>query len=1019
MASKQRTWRKSLKVRMRSEKTGMGNKLLKSEMVSVLFSDPLQFSDIENQLKKLELEVVRAELLRKQTEEATELQQSLFQTLIDSIPDRIFAKDRECRFLLCNIAQLEAMNVHSNVEVIGKSDHDFRPADLADHYNASDRKVMEADCPLIDFEAPTILPSGEPGTLLVSKVPFHNSTGDVIGLIGISRDITVRKRLEQELRLYATKLEETVEHRTQQLFAANEELTAINEEMLAMNESLQAANRELMLEISIRQQKDQELLLREKQYRATTGLLTHSSEDFDALLANILQDAMQLVGATGGTIGLQKENSKDYVVHHSFGNSPELQIHRRLTDRGMLGEVFRSGEVLCVEDYRRYPNRLEDANLSNSTTVIMVPLKLDGEVTGTLTACWFDEIHQVPDEDLELLRQFGVLASIALEKARAKQKITYQKELLQKLAETTTALVNELDSEKVLQNILEHATSFTGITDGFIQLFEPNRLQACFKCGVGRYECMVGTRMRFEGKGLFAEILRTGKPVFVEDYENWPQRIHHPVAEDATFVLQAPLNIGGKTVGSIGLSVFGEPGAIDKEKLAVLEQYATVASIAIKNAQAYQQTSHQAFHDSLTGLPNRAYLTKRLEEEVQKARQGEAGGAVLFLDLDDLKTVNDSYGHSCGDAVIKASAKQISWSVGPDAFVARVGGDEFIVILPGEDNLKNIAQIANRLVTASHREYEVEGRNIHMSASLGVTLYPGDGDKAEEILKNADNAMYAAKTAGRNCWRFYEPGMLKDAYEKMIFTNSLRHALERGELYLHYQPQIEIGSGGVVGFEALLRWNSLEHGQIPPVRFIPLAEQSGLILPIGEWVIREACRFARKLADMGKASVHVAVNVSPRQLVTEGFVGIVRQCIEKAGIRAEQLEVEITENVMIDSLEESTRILGELSSLGVRLTLDDFGTGYSSLTYLQNLPVGTLKIDKSFTDKMLQDKVQEDFIRLIIELSHSFGLRVIAEGVETKEQLQKLSQFGCDNVQGYVFSKPVSEEEAIRFSNWI
>jgi len=320
------------------------------------------------------------------------------------------------------------------------------------------------------------------------------------------------------------------------------------------------------------------------------------------------------------------------------------------------------------------------------------------------------------------------------------------------------------------------------------------------------------------------------------------------------------------------------------------------------------------------------------------------------------------------------------------------------------------------LVSTSHREYEVDGRSIHMSASVGITLYPGDGEIAGEILKNADNAMYAAKAAGRNCWRFYEPEMLKDAYEKIFLTNSLRHALERGELYLHYQPQIALESYEIVGFEALLRWNSPEYGMVSPVRFIPLAEQSGLILGIGEWVLGEACRFTRKLADLGRKNVHVAVNVSPRQLASEDFVGIVRRCLDETGIQPRQLEVEITENVLIDSLEDSIRKLDELSALGVRLSLDDFGTGFSSLTYLRNLPVGTLKIDKSFIDRILQDKVQEDFIRSIIDMAHALGLNVVAEGVETELQLEKLAQFECDGVQGYVFSRPVSQEEAINFS---
>lgn len=330
--------------------------------------------------------------------------------------------------------------------------------------------------------------------------------------------------------------------------------------------------------------------------------------------------------------------------------------------------------------------------------------------------------------------------------------------------------------------------------------------------------------------------------------------------------------------------------------------------------------------------------------------------------------------------------------------------------------MKNIAQIATRLVNTSHREYDVGNRHIHMSASLGVTLYPDDGNNTEEILKNADSAMYAAKAAGRNCWRFFEPEMLKEAYDKLSLTQSLRHALEREELYLHYQPQIALDNYQVIGFEALLRWNSPEHGIVPPSRFIPLAESSGLILPIGHWVIVEACRFAHKLADLGQDAIHVAVNISPRQLADENFVEMVRLTLEETGVQPKQLEVEITENVLISSLEDSIHKLGELKAMGVGLSLDDFGTGFSSLTYLRNLPVETLKIDKSFIDKLLEDSMQKDFVRSIIDMAHAIGLKVIAEGVESAVQLEKLTQYDCNCVQGYIFSKPVSQEEALRFS---
>ncbi len=846
---------------------------------------------------------------------------------------------------------------------------------------------------------------------LISVAPWGSE-----GFATIFTDISDRKRMEQELRLYADKLETTVEQRTQELVVANQELTAMNEEVFAMNESLGDANRTLSVEIGIRQQKELEVLKREKQYLATTGLLMRPAEDIYGLLESILRDAVQLVGAPGGLIALLDEDGKNFSYSHAFGINHEEHMAKQPVDQGMLGQVYRSGDVLCVEDYLNYPHRIASKAARRLSAAIMMPLKINGAITGVLVANWQDDVHSFTTEEIEVFRQFATLASIALERTYTDRQIGRQNQLLRKLAETTEFLVDELDLDKSLKNILKQATAFMGIPHGFVQLFDQEGNNAVFHCGSGRYESQVGKRMHAGEKGILAEILRTGKLVVIDDYAHWPDRLTGSLADEITTAMQAPLNIDGKTIGSFGLTLFGEKMVIDPAKIAVFAQFATIANIAVKNALSHQKTNHQAFHDSLTGLPNRSNLNMRLEEEIQKAQREKSAGAVMFVDIDDLKTVNDHFGHTCGDSVIVAAGQNIADAVGDRAFLARVGGDEFFVILPDEEDLANITRITERVSLAVQGEYEVGGQRIHMSASLGVARYPGDGNTAEELMKQADIAMYAAKSAGKNCWRLYEPGMLKDTYEKMVLTNSLRKALENGELFLHYQPLISLRGGGVVSFEALLRWNSPEHGMVSPLRFIPLAEQSGLILTIGQWVIGEACKFARDLADSGRQNVHVAVNVSSRQLAADDFVEMVRRSISETGIHSAQLEVEITESLLIESLEDGTRKLAELKALGIRLSLDDFGTGFSSLTYLRNLPVATLKIDKSFIDRILEDKVQEGFIRSIIDMSHVLGLNVVAEGVETQEQLSKLTQLGCDCVQGYVFSRPVSQENAMRFS---
>lgn len=445
----------------------------------------------------------------------------------------------------------------------------------------------------------------------------------------------------------------------------------------------------------------------------------------------------------------------------------------------------------------------------------------------------------------------------------------------------------------------------------------------------------------------------------------------------------------------------------------IMERQAAQEALNKKN----QVIKNIAYSDSLTGLPNRALLNKRLKKEMERTRCGESSGAVLFIDLDDLKMVNDTFGHTYGDALITMAGKRIVETVGNEGFVGRIGGDEFMVILSGEHDRKNIIQSANMIIETFNQDMEVLGICFHTSASVGIAVYPADGDTSEEIFKNADNAMYAAKKSGKNCWRFYETTMQIEAYDKIRLINSLRHAIENQELSLHYQPQVDI-NGCTVGFEALLRWNSPEHGAISPTRFIPLAEQNGLIQKIGNWVLKEASQFARKLVNKGWGHIHVAVNVSPYQLCADHFIDDVRKALYSAGIEPNQLEIEITENALIESLEESTHILEKIQAMGIRMSLDDFGTGYSSLTYLQRLPVKTLKIDKAFIDMILTNKAQKAIIRTIIDMAHIMKMNVVAEGVETEIQIAYLAKCHCDLLQGYIISPPVPEAEAINFLSY-
>ena len=794
---------------------------------------------------------------------------------------------------------------------------------------------------------------------------------------------------------------------------AYQELTATHQEVLTLNEKLEDANRLLTAEIGIREQAQQATIRREKQYQATASLLTRPGEDPEGLLNSILRNALQLVGATAGYIALLDDKGENFVLRYEIGTTFTIGITQPI-QVGALGQVYRSGEMLLVEDYRRYEHRVADPAFNKVTTHLTMPLIIHGSVQGALVANWYDNIHRVTDEDQEMYRQFGILAALVIEREYAGAHISHQNQLLQQLTEATSSLVDEQNLEQAVQNILEKASSFMGIPHVYIQLFESDGQAFTFKYGLGRFANWIGKSVEFNGKGVFSEVLRTGRLVVVEDYQNWPQRMENEYTAGMTVSVQAPLTVDGVTIGTIGFASYGEPLRVDRDKLMILEQYATIAATAIRHLRAHQEINRLAYYDTLTGLPNREHLKVRLKEEMDRAECGESVGAVLYIDLDDFQSVNDHYGHTYGDKVIICIGQRLVSATTAGAYVCRAGGDEFVVILPGAD-LGRIATTADMILEALTKECEVQGERFQMTASMGITLYPIDAATAENILKNADIAMHAAKEAGKNNWRFFEHGMLQTAYDQMVLTNSLRRALDNGEMYLQYQPQIALPGREIIGFEALSRWHSKEHGEVSPGRFIPLAEQKGMIRrPIGEWVMKEACRFVRKLADMGRSDLFVAVNVSPWQLADDDLVEVLRRSMAEADVTPRQIEVEITESALIESLSDSIDKLNQLKAHGIRLSLDDFGTGYSSLTHLRSLPVETIKIDKSFIDRMMESEEEESFIKLIIDMAHLRKLTVVAEGVETEAQLDKLGQLGCDVIQGYVISRPVGEKEALR-----
>jgi diguanylate cyclase (GGDEF)-like protein/PAS domain S-box-containing protein len=417
--------------------------------------------------------------------------------------------------------------------------------------------------------------------------------------------------------------------------------------------------------------------------------------------------------------------------------------------------------------------------------------------------------------------------------------------------------------------------------------------------------------------------------------------------------------------------------------------------------------SYLAQHDSLTDLPNRILLNDRLTQAISLANRHRQKLALLFLDLDRFKHINDSLGHAVGDRLLQSVAQRLSACVRSSDTVSRQGGDEFVVLLSELTRAQDATVIADKILLAIATPYLIDQHELHISASIGIVTYPDDGTEAETLMKNADIAMYHAKDAGRNNYQFFKPEMNVHAVERQSLEEGLRHALERQELVLHYQPKINLQTGSIIGAEALVRWRHPKRGVVPPAKFIPIAEECGFIVRIGQWVMHEACCQARIWQEKGLPALRIAVNISAAELRAKDFVAGVRAILTETGLEPHYLELELTETFLMQDSKSTVAVLKDLKDIGVQLAVDDFGTGYSSLSYVKRFPIDTLKIDRSFVRDLVTDDDDASIVSAVISMGKSLHMRVVAEGVETPEQLQFLREHSCPFAQGYYFSPPV------------
>jgi diguanylate cyclase (GGDEF)-like protein len=517
-----------------------------------------------------------------------------------------------------------------------------------------------------------------------------------------------------------------------------------------------------------------------------------------------------------------------------------------------------------------------------------------------------------------------------------------------------------------------------------------------------------------EGRGLLGIVVRENQALRLDDLSRDPRSTgfpaHHPPMKT---LLAVPISHLHHVYGRIYLCDKFDDTPFSPEDEVLALSFAHSLSLVLDNAremeeirQAQHRLDFVAHYDSLTGLPNRTLFLDRLQQAIAQATRNDKCIGLLFLDIDNFKFINDTLGHAHGDELLKGAAQRVRECIRGNDTVARLGGDEFTIMLVELDDGQHAAAVAKKVLDAVAKPFLLDEHESYVTASIGIAVYPGDGNSIQLLLKHADTAMYHAKAQGKNNYQFYAPGMNEKAQQRLTVEQHLRRALENGEFTLYYQPQVDLANGGIVGVEGLLRWTCYQLGPVPPSEFIPIAEETGLIAPIGEWVIETACRQARQWHVQGHDRLRMAINLSSLQFRQKNLARDIWRILEESGLRAEFLELEITESALMQSTDNTIAMLKQLKEIGVHFSIDDFGTGYSSLSYLKRFPISSLKIDQSFVRDIASDADDAAIVIAIIAMAESLKLNTVAEGVETVAQLDFLREHGCRTAQGYYFGRP-------------
>ncbi|WP_349509679.1 EAL domain-containing protein [Bradyrhizobium sp. Tv2a-2] len=703
---------------------------------------------------------------------------------------------------------------------------------------------------------------------------------------------------------------------------------------------------------------------------------------------------------------------------------------------GAIGTSFRTGRPCIMNDYLAEPRSShwhDLARAEGTRASASFPLLQNGDKPiGGLLFLAPEKDAFTPDL-VELLARLAENVSFALDnfdRAEEKARTEQQKERLARmfaaLSSTNEAIMRSRSRAELFELVCEAAAAGGRFTSTSISLARPGSdfLEMVGIAGPtaenSRHVRVSISEAHPEGRGVCGTAFRSGLACVSNDYfaEASFCAFHGVLRDDGAHAAAAfPLSVRGRTAGTM-LFIAAEKDTFTFEFTELLQRLATNVSFALENfdrvdekTKADERIEYLASHDSLTRLPNREMFNELLRHAIDTAHRNQRRFAVLFIDLDRFKVINDSLGHQAGDALLVEVAGRLKRALRASDVVARLGGDEFVVILGEADQISDVERIARNLLFVLSQPLQLSGHEWQTTASIGIAMYPADGLDVQALTKNADMAMYLAKEDGKNAFRFFTKDTRNLSIERLQLEAALRRALERGQLSLHYQPKVGMAGEGVTGVEALLRWSHPAFGAVSPAQFIPLAEETGLVVPIGRWVLREACAQAMRWL----RPLSVAVNLSPRQFADEHLLDDIDEALERSGLSPQLLQLEVTESMVMRNVSRAVKVMEAIRSRGVRLAIDDFGTGYSSMSLLKQLPIDTIKIDRSFVRDLPADSEDCAIVQAIISMAKALDLMIIAEGVETPEQEGFLRELGCDEMQGFLFSRPVVAEDLSRF----